>query len=114
MRIEFLRRAIQNKSYVNKYTFKVSGVDSLQDFLTYFLRQVELMGVFDLTPNSRVGFELYSNVKIGAPALYIPLKKKESLNNDDLIFRLQKISVSESIFLDLDQEFEIVIGVVEI
>lgn len=115
MRIRFSHQATRSGTCVNKFTFFISHIETLHDFLLSFLREIELFGLFPpLTSDSRIGFEVFSNVIIDSPPIYIPLRKREFLHNDDLIHRLSKVSVSKSMFIDLDSEFEVAVGIVNL
>ena len=113
MRIEFTGRLLTG-SGIKKFTFLVYDIDSLQGFLVPFLENIELFNLFRFNSDSQIGFVLHSNIKFDAIPLYIPVNKPDQVNNSDLIQRLEKISVSTSMFLDLNQPFEIVVAVLNV
>lgn len=114
MRVEFVSQETSVRASLNKLTFRVSNIEEIENFLLYFVREVQLLEVFNITSQTRIGFEVFSNVKFGVPPLYIPLRKLELLRNEHLFLRLRKILVSNVHFLNLDESFEIVVAVVNI
>lgn len=114
MKIVFKTRDPIRSTYAFKFSFTVSDIDSLDDFLDQFIEIVASMKIFNLTEDSKIGFEIYSNITLDSPPIYIPLRSRESINNDLFIHRLQKISQSTSIFIDLDIPFEVVVAVLEL
>lgn len=114
MKIEFKASDPIQSTYAYKFSFIVSDVQSLGDFLEQFIEVVGSMRIFTLTQHSKIGFEIYSNIRLDSHPVYIPLRSRESINNNDLILRLERISQSSSIFLDLDIPFEVVIGILEL
>jgi len=94
-----------------KLSFKVSHVSSLFGFLETFLHNVDHL-IHDL-PN-RIGIELYSNVIHDSPAIYVPITARENLSSDILVQKIDLLAHSQKIFLDLNDSFEIVLGLVRI
>lgn len=114
MRIRFSHQAVEVGAFANKYTFTVSNVESVNDFLSNFIRQVEQLAVFTITPETRIGFEIFSNNLLDTTPLYIPFRTIENLSDQDFINRLSIISQSKAIFLDFDREFKVAVSIVQL
>ena len=115
MRIEFLRlEQSRRRRDVKKFSFRISDLNSLEDFLETLLTEMSLMQIFTFTNTTMTGVEVYSNLIPDAAAAYVVFKPRDRLSNNDLIRELEKMTNSNKTFLDLNQPFEIVISVVNL
>lgn len=111
MRLEYLNR--KENSFLTKHRIKVSNVESFSYFLTELLDNLKLMNIIRVTREMRIGFQLFSNMKETEP-LYIPLRNPDNLKNNDLSDRLNTISVSQNMFINLNEPFEIIVSVADL
>lgn len=116
MHVELLRTVRgQRRRDVVKYYFNISQIEcTLDELLEIVLVETVLNSfILGVTPDTFIGFELWSNIIVDAPPIFLPFCRRSELSTKrSLVRELNRIHMSNKIFLNLDEAFELCITTV--